>query len=176
MWSCLCAIFWYLSDTFLIPFCNVGLQKGIRWVSDDSMLFMAEWHLYIPLLFILISGSKWRGDLGIKVKPLPGCRHFGNFLIFFSALDYNAYSYKQLLFKTIKVIQQTLIKTCFMKVLADLSIYRTYVNYHVVIPFYLSKFTRSLKQRNWSSILNIWLASVVKWSWKKSLKNSDSGI
>jgi len=27
---CLSAIIRYLSDTFLIPFCNLGLQKGIR--------------------------------------------------------------------------------------------------------------------------------------------------
>ena len=62
-----------------------------------------------------MSGFKSVGDLLTKVKPLPECRHFGHLLIFFSCTYYNEYSYKKLLFRTIKVFKQTLSNASYPK-------------------------------------------------------------
>jgi len=34
----------YSSDTLLIPFCNVGLQKGIRRVSEELLMIGFGWY------------------------------------------------------------------------------------------------------------------------------------
>ena len=112
MGLCLCSIIWYLSDTLLIPFCNPTLQKGIRRVSERYQKIMAwyPWHscictslvIYFDVRFQISGGLINQGQTPSRVQA------FWTLSDFFPALDYNGYSYKQLLFRTIKVFQQTL--------------------------------------------------------------------
>ena len=54
------------------------------------------------------------GDLVTKVKPLAGCAGILDTFWFFSCTYYNGYSYKKLLFTTIKAFQQTLYRPVYL--------------------------------------------------------------